>query len=136
MTLLPLSRLSARSEPAVAATAAGPSLTAEQQESILDRLQTDSSSLRNQLITHRAGVDELRHSTSGHDFVDDVVSQTTADLEVSTASRSWQRLHNTEAAIERVLAGTYGQCTECGEPISFERLDALPLAICCVTCAA
>jgi len=31
---------------------------------------------------------------------------------------------------------TFGQCQECGEPIAFERLDALPHARLCIKCKA
>jgi len=30
------------------------------------------------------------------------------------------------AALERIVAGEYGFCTECGEAVSEERLDVLP----------
>lgn len=41
-----------------------------------------------------------------------------------------------EAAIRRVDAGTYGWCQRCGEPIGEARLEALPGARTCITCAA
>lgn len=40
-----------------------------------------------------------------------------------------------EAAEARLDDGTYGTCTGCGSPISAERLEALPAAATCVTCA-
>lgn len=38
-------------------------------------------------------------------------------------------------AIERLEAGTYGECTACGESISQARLEALPAAQLCINCA-
>jgi DnaK suppressor protein len=35
-------------------------------------------------------------------------------------------------ALERIDAGTYGTCEECGEPINPERLEARPAAIYCI----
>ena len=38
-------------------------------------------------------------------------------------------------ALERLDAGTYGECDKCGEPISAARLEALPAAQYCINCA-
>lgn len=37
-------------------------------------------------------------------------------------------------AIERLNAGTYGLCQECGEAIAIERLEVAPYTRFCVTC--
>lgn len=41
-----------------------------------------------------------------------------------------------DAALDRIAAGTYGICARCGDPISQERLRAVPHAPLCQTCAA
>jgi RNA polymerase-binding protein DksA len=38
-------------------------------------------------------------------------------------------------ALERVDAGTYGTCENCGKPITAERLRAIPYARFCIDCA-
>lgn len=40
-------------------------------------------------------------------------------------------LEQVERALQRVDAGTYGHCEECGEPIPDERLEAVPAARFC-----
>ncbi len=40
-----------------------------------------------------------------------------------------------QQAIERLDAGTYGECEKCGEPISAARLEALPATPFCINCA-
>ena len=40
-----------------------------------------------------------------------------------------------DRAIEKIEAGTYGFCDECGEKIGDARLEALPAASLCVDCA-
>lgn len=40
-----------------------------------------------------------------------------------------------QAALRRIDAGTYGQCARCGRAIGDARLQALPFATTCVTCA-
>lgn len=39
------------------------------------------------------------------------------------------------AALERIDAGSYGQCARCGRVIGDARLQALPSATTCVACA-
>ena len=41
-------------------------------------------------------------------------------------------LDDVNRALERIEAGTYGRCEECGEPINPERLEARPAAIYCI----
>jgi DnaK suppressor protein len=45
-------------------------------------------------------------------------------------------LEQISAALNRVDAGTYGDCQECGKAIPAERLEVLPYTPHCVTCAA
>jgi DnaK suppressor protein len=40
-----------------------------------------------------------------------------------------------EAALESIEDGTYGTCAECGRRIAKARLNAIPYAVECVTCA-
>ncbi|WP_227271691.1 TraR/DksA family transcriptional regulator [Roseobacter weihaiensis] len=44
-------------------------------------------------------------------------------------------LKRIDAALARIEDGTYGDCLKCGEPISDARLDAVPDAALCKTCA-
>jgi DnaK suppressor protein len=46
------------------------------------------------------------------------------------------QLTEIEAAIERLAAGTYGVCEQCGQPIAAARLGARPTARTCIGCAA
>lgn len=46
------------------------------------------------------------------------------------------QLAETDAALARVEAGTYGVCEVCGRPIPVARLEARPVARTCVGCAA
>ncbi|WP_224390982.1 TraR/DksA C4-type zinc finger protein [Pseudonocardia sp. ICBG1293] len=40
-----------------------------------------------------------------------------------------------DRAADRMAAGSYGRCTVCGGPIAPERLEALPAARTCISCA-
>jgi DnaK suppressor protein len=43
-------------------------------------------------------------------------------------------LEQSERALARIDAGTYGVCESCGQPIGKARLMAFPRAMLCVTC--
>lgn len=68
------------------------------------------------------------------------------DPEGVTLSSEWSRLagvlelaraelQQCEDAIQRLAAGDYGVCVECGESIPVERLEVRPFAERCVPCA-
>ncbi|MCR9157284.1 MAG: TraR/DksA family transcriptional regulator [Rhodobacteraceae bacterium] len=44
-------------------------------------------------------------------------------------------LRRIDAALTRIADGTYGTCAKCGDPISDERLSAVPTAALCRNCA-
>ncbi len=46
------------------------------------------------------------------------------------------RLQQIDEALQRMDQGGYGVCVECGQEISAARLEARPLSIRCVDCAA
>ena len=45
------------------------------------------------------------------------------------------QLQQVDRALERLEAGTYGDCTGCGEAIDLGRLEALPATPLCIECA-
>lgn len=46
-----------------------------------------------------------------------------------------REINSTRRALDRIEAGEYGYCVECGEEISEGRLDARPEAALCIDCA-
>jgi len=52
-----------------------------------------------------------------------------------TGRRRRQQVLAINAAIERISAGEYGDCLECGEIINPMRLEANPSATLCISCA-
>ncbi|MBS7345788.1 MAG: TraR/DksA C4-type zinc finger protein [Caryophanon sp.] len=43
-----------------------------------------------------------------------------------------EELEKIDEALAAIEAGTYGTCTQCGESIPYERLEALPTALTCI----
>lgn len=50
------------------------------------------------------------------------------------ASKQGRLLYHIDEALRRIHSHTYGICAECGQPISAERLSAVPHARMCITC--
>ena len=54
--------------------------------------------------------------------------------ELALTHNARELLVQTERALARIDAGTYGTCESCGEPIGKARLQAFPRAVLCVSC--
>ena len=108
--------------------------------------RTDLDRLRAALQTQRAQAHREIEELGADPSADEVVFVSDAgfsDRSHSTEERSRlialveshrANLRDVEAALERMDAGTYGICLRCGEPISGERLEALPWAALCIDC--
>jgi len=70
--------------------------------------------------------------------VQDEAEQSEADiqneLEFALLQMRGETLARIAEALDRLDAGQYGDCTECGHPIRAERLRALPFATRCLSC--
>jgi len=56
------------------------------------------------------------------------------ELDYTLEENSGHVMSEIEAALQRIEAGTYGICTNCGKQIPEERLEALPWATLCIDC--
>lgn len=56
-------------------------------------------------------------------------------MSVETGRRRRLHLAEIEKALERIEAGNYGECLDCGEVIHAGRLDAKLTATLCIACA-
>ena len=54
--------------------------------------------------------------------------------EAADEKRDAQELRDIDAARQRLDAGTYGICTDCGAEIGFQRLHVEPQAARCIEC--
>jgi DnaK suppressor protein len=105
--------------------------------SVLRARRVDLAAQRESLAGELAGI----RSAKGESSADDE-----HDPEGSTLSSDWSRISGLQAgislqeaevarALDRVAAGTYGQCENCGRPIGAPRLEARPAAALCIDCA-
>lgn len=86
------------------------------------------------LAQHEALTDQDEALT---DATGDVVAAAvTSERELAHAFVQFTReaVDELDAAIARIDNGQYGVCDGCGEPIAFERLEAVPETVFCVSC--
>src|SRR4051794_41807603 len=58
----------------------------------------------------------------------------TKELLISMSANDRKLLTLIDEALERVEKGEYGECINCGEPVSDKRLDAVPWGRYCLKC--
>ena len=56
------------------------------------------------------------------------------ELDATLEGNEERMLDAIDAALKRIDAGTYGTCSNCGEPIGAERLEAVPWTTQCIDC--
>ncbi|UUU42440.1 TraR/DksA family transcriptional regulator [Streptomyces sp. NBC_00162] len=71
---------------------------------------------------------------AGDDQADTGTKNITRESELALAANATSMLEQTERALERLEAGTYGICENCGKPIGKARMQAFPRATLCVDC--
>ena len=108
------------------------------QQLLRDQLQEERERVREQLARLGHGASADRPGT-GLDFDENFADsgQVTAERgEVEALSGQLsETLQDIEDALAKLDAGTYGECESCGQPIPEARLEAMPAARLCISCA-
>ena len=68
------------------------------------------------------------------DLADAAVDSEQEELDSQLASAESRELRAINEALDRIMAGTFGICSECGKNIPTARLNALPYAEMCIEC--
>jgi DnaK suppressor protein len=63
-------------------------------------------------------------------------SETRSDIDLAVIQMKAETVARIDAALRRLDQGGHGDCVECGEKISIERLTAMPFALRCRECEA
>ncbi|MAD43716.1 MAG: conjugal transfer protein TraR [Oceanospirillaceae bacterium] len=69
------------------------------------------------------------------DFAEQATERENDDVLRAIAGESVHEIELINQALARIEAGTYGECSECGDNISEQRLAAVPYTTLCVKCA-
>ncbi|UCF82627.1 MAG: RNA polymerase-binding protein DksA [Desulfobacteraceae bacterium] len=68
------------------------------------------------------------------DPTDRATMESDRNFELRIRDRERKLISKIKDALDRLEAGTYGICEECGENISDERLEARPVTTLCIDC--
>jgi DnaK suppressor protein len=103
------------------------------QQVLRDQLQEERERVREQLS--RLGHGDDANLDFDENFADSgQVTAERGEVEALSGSLS-ETLQDIEDALARFDAGTYGSCESCGQPIPDARLEAMPAARLCISCA-
>lgn len=69
-----------------------------------------------------------------HDMGDEALADLLVDIELASIDRHVQEIRDIDAALLRIAEGSYGECSDCAEPIAIERLAAYPTTQRCIVC--
>ena len=114
-----------------------PGLSEKHLQHFLERLKKRRETLRDIIHTELANSQQEDFTELAgmvHDAGDESFAELLRGINLTTRARELEELRDVEAALERITNGTYSACVECGEDITYERLDAYPTAKRCITC--
>ena len=100
----------------------------DHRESIVAELEGYGVDPRGEKVDRIAGIDE--------GFADSAAATSERAEAMAFITAARERLAEADEALARMDDGTYGTCAVCGDEIPEARLEARPLSVTCVTCAA
>ncbi|MEV5198369.1 TraR/DksA C4-type zinc finger protein [Streptomyces sp. NPDC053720] len=109
--------------------------TSEEVAEARAELSSETMRLRSELEAASAALAGLMRDSgdgAGDDEADTGTKNITREHEMSLAANAQEMLEQTERALARLDAGTYGLCEICGNPIGKARMQAFPRATLCV----
>ncbi len=101
------------------------------------RLQQQRQELIDQLTRLRGGeVNRSEASAEHFGHVEDSRAQvaTEREMEFAMDEHETAAIRVIDLALQRIGAGVYGDCMDCGTEIAMERLEASPQALRCIAC--
>jgi DnaK suppressor protein len=113
-------------------------LTAGQRALLQSALEQRQRQLDRRLAEHHDGLSRAEHA---HELLerdrDDLErTEDARQVDLTLSDHETQELGVVSRALLALQEGRYGECSDCGEPIPFDRLKAEPWAMRCVDCEA
>ncbi|MFE7391798.1 TraR/DksA family transcriptional regulator [Streptomyces sp. NPDC057582] len=133
---VPSARIAAATAPGDLAVRPGEDpWTPEEVAEARSELTSEVMRLRSELEASGAALAGLMRDSgdgAGDDEADTGTKNITREHEMALAANATEMLEQTERALARLDAGTYGLCEICGNPIGKARMQAFPRATLCV----
>jgi len=110
--------------------------TDEELGEVRAELADEAAGLRAEIGQAESQIQRLSDTVAeaGDDEADSSSKLYEREHELALTRNTRELLEQTEHALERIDAGTYGVCESCGKPIGKARLLAFPRATLCVEC--
>ncbi|MFI5566248.1 TraR/DksA C4-type zinc finger protein [Streptomyces sp. NPDC051740] len=111
--------------------------TPEEVEEARAELTSEALRLREEITASEQSLAGLMRDSgdgAGDDDADTGTKNITREHELALAANAREMLTQSERALQRLDAGTYGLCENCGNPIGKARMRAFPRATLCVEC--
>ena len=99
-----------------------------ERETVLAELEQLGADPYSEKVNKIAGVDD--------NFADSAAATAERSEQLAFIDSARERLADADAALARMDEGAYGTCVDCGTQIPVARLEARPMSIRCVDCAA
>ncbi|MYW20014.1 TraR/DksA family transcriptional regulator, partial [Streptomyces sp. SID2955] len=134
-TAVPKARIAAAEPGELAVRPGEDPWTEEEVAEARAELQSEMERLREEISSSEASLVGLMRDSgdgAGDDQADTGTKNITREHELALAANAREMLTQTERALERLDAGTYGLCENCGNPIGKARMQAFPRATLCV----
>ena len=98
--------------------------------------------IKKKLLSRRAGLlqeigerDDVIAEVRIDEEEDRQVERLDDELLSALSASDREEILRIDAALAKIAEGSYGTCEECGEAIAPARLEAVPDAVLCITCA-
>ena len=78
--------------------------------------------------------DETDDETTDNHIAETATVTVDREIDYTLEENSENVLLSIDGALERIQAGSYGTCVNCGKPIAEDRLAAIPWATHCIDC--
>ncbi|MFD4505236.1 TraR/DksA family transcriptional regulator [Streptomyces sp. NPDC058457] len=111
--------------------------TPQEVEEARTELMTEALRLRTEIEASESALAGLMRDSgdgAGDDQADTGTKNITREHELALAANAREMLEQTERALQKLDAGTYGLCENCGNPIGKARMQAFPRATLCMEC--
>jgi RNA polymerase-binding transcription factor DksA len=111
-------------------------LSAAEQRRLKQQLTLQLQQLRRQMPPQGVATADSLVPAEVHDTKDEALRLELAESDAAAELRTHEEMQATAAALQRIVAGTFGICTECGRDIAVQRLRTQPSAPRCRPCQA
>lgn len=100
-----------------------------------DSIRADLEAMLTTLGARVDRIEEAQREPLDDDFSEQAVAREDDEALDGVERAAMDEIAQVRQALSRLDAGTYGLCAACGEPIANARLEALPAATHCISCA-